>query len=158
MIKQLENLRNEDRELVIEAPVLVALLIAGVDNKIDKDEYNEAVRVIHTKAFSEISSLREVYQELESHVHESIDGILNRYSDDISGMRSMIEHRLAHLNDVFSQMDSGFAHRFYRSLKNLAYHVATKHHEFLGEKLTDHKTKELMELPMLKEPVTDLNA
>jgi hypothetical protein len=158
MIKQLENLRNEDRELVIEAPVLVALLIAAADNKIDKDEYNETVRVIHTKAFSELSSLKEVYQELESHVEQSIDGILNRYSGDIEGMSEMIAERLSRLNDIFSQMDGGFALRFYRSLKNLAYHVATAHHELLGEKLTDHKTKELMELPMIKEPVTDINA
>ena len=40
MVEEFKTLRDDEIEVLLDAPVLVSILIAGADDKIDKDEKN----------------------------------------------------------------------------------------------------------------------
>ena len=45
MIPEFEPLREDEIEVVVKAPVYVAILIAGADGNIDKSERKEAINI-----------------------------------------------------------------------------------------------------------------
>ncbi|MFT5641934.1 MAG: tellurite resistance protein, partial [Cyclobacteriaceae bacterium] len=49
MLKEFENLREDEIDVLLKAPVYVAILIAGADGNIDKSERKEAIEIAHSK-------------------------------------------------------------------------------------------------------------
>ncbi len=152
MIYQLEKLADDERQLVIEAPVLVSVLIALADNDFTEAERAETLKLIHTKTFSERGSIRELYKELEKDVESRIDHVLAELPAGREERTHLVSEKLSGLNTVLPKLENGFARRFYKSLKELAYYISTIHHPLLGEVVANHHAKALMPLPMIQEP------
>ena len=62
MVKEFENLREDEVEVLLTAPVYVAILIAGADGDIDKSERKEAIEVAHSKQGRAREQLVEYYK------------------------------------------------------------------------------------------------
>ena len=64
MIAEFEHLDQEEKNLMFSAPVLVAILIAGADGKIDKAEMREAVSISSMKKIKARKELKLFYDEV----------------------------------------------------------------------------------------------
>ena len=52
MLYHISKLNSHDQELIKNTPLLVTLLIAGADGKVDTAEIERSVNLIHAKSFS----------------------------------------------------------------------------------------------------------
>ena len=68
MLTELQKLSTSETELMMKAPLLVCILIAGADNEIDKTEINGAIELIEKGKF--IGSLNEYYKEVAEDYEE----------------------------------------------------------------------------------------
>ena len=69
MIKEFDNLTDNETELMLKAPVLVCILIAGADGTIDKREIKEAIAHTQRKTKASLAGyLKEVSQDFEDKI------------------------------------------------------------------------------------------
>ena len=76
MLYHISKLNHNDQELVKKAPLLVSILVAGADGEVDASEIEKAVRLIHTKAFTEASDIRHLYKEIDHDVEAALTALL----------------------------------------------------------------------------------
>ena len=58
MIYEFENLTKEEQDMILKAPALIAVLVAGVDDVIESRELKRAVELVNIKTFSEKQAYR----------------------------------------------------------------------------------------------------
>ena len=72
MIKEFDSLTDSETELMLKAPVLVCILIAGADGTIDKKEIKEAIAQTQKKTKAALSDyLKEVSQDFEDKIRRA---------------------------------------------------------------------------------------
>jgi len=64
MIKQFNPLNEEEIELMCKAPIIISILVAGADNKIDRSEIKEALRISKYKPIKGRNLLIDFYKEI----------------------------------------------------------------------------------------------
>lgn len=152
MITEFEPLREDEIDVILKAPVYVAILIAGADGNIDKSERKEAVDIARTKQTRSREQLVDFYKL----VGENFEGNFNQLIDELpSGTdeRVMaITKELRKLNFILPKIDNNFAVKFYASLKELAKKIAEASGGVLGYLSVGYEEAKLMELKMLKDP------
>ncbi|MEQ9008224.1 MAG: hypothetical protein RLP12_10090, partial [Ekhidna sp.] len=132
MIPELESLREDEIQVMLKAPVYVAILIAGADGKIDKSERREAIDIARNKQ----SRSREQLAEFYKLVSEQFETNFNKLVDDLpSGTEariSAITTELRKLNFILPKVNKNFAIKFHASLKDLAKKIAEASGGVLG--------------------------
>lgn len=149
---QLQNLTEEERQLVLDAPILVAILIGGSDNDYDEEEITRTIELINTKTFSETADLRELYKELDKAAEERLMTLCDNLPEDVLVREKQLSERLAKLNDVFPKMERKYSLHFYNSLKDFAVHVANASGSAFGTDNIGDREKNLLGLDMLNKP------
>ena len=151
MIPELESLREDEIQVMLKAPVYVAILIAGADGKIDKSERREAIDIARNKQ----SRSREQLAEFYKLVSEQFETNFNKLVDDLpSGTEariSAITTELRKLNFILPKVNKNFAIKFHASLKDLAKKIAEASGGVLGYLSVSYEESRLMELKMIKE-------
>ena len=64
MVPELDRLTGSEVELIYKTPMLVCILIAGADGKIDKKEITEAMKFAEKKQRRSISSVSLIFKEI----------------------------------------------------------------------------------------------
>ena len=150
---EFQSLNEKEKELMMDAPVLVSILVADADNDHSEDEKKEAIRLAHIKTFSERQELHPYYHHLDKEFSERYDTLMNELPGGIEERREEIIQRLEKLNQVFKKLNQKFASYFYMSLKDFAFYVATATGGLLGIGSIRRNEKQLLELPMIEPPV-----
>lgn len=70
MIKELEALKAEERELMMDAISLVTLLVAGADGKIDSRETEWATKITKIRGYKEKAELKPFTAKSERHLRK----------------------------------------------------------------------------------------
>jgi hypothetical protein len=153
MNHKLEHLSKSERELVLNAPLLVSALISGADGEFHTDEIKKAVKIIHIKSYSETRDVSGVYKALEAHSEETIESLIDALPESTIERNDVLIHQLKGLNAIFPQLEPTFAHDLYESLKELAYYVSVAGNSGIG--FQNDMEKELVKLPFLQEPQLD---
>lgn len=149
MIKELEALKAEERELVLDAISLVTLLVAGSDGKIDSRETEWATKLTKIRGYKEKAELKPLYREIGETFEERLQFYLDKLPEDETEMYQFLSDKLAKLNDIFPKLDSWYAQMYYESLLSFAKHVAESSGGFLGFMSIDAKEKKVIKLPMI---------
>ena len=97
MITYFEKLREDEVKLMYRTPLLVSILIAGADNKIDNKEIKEVVSLTKIKQTKARSLLIDFYHE----IGETFEADLN---EEISGLPAAAEKRNAYIVDELRRM------------------------------------------------------
>ncbi|MEM9324455.1 MAG: hypothetical protein AAGA85_02320 [Bacteroidota bacterium] len=151
-IEEFENLRPDEIEAMINAPIYVAILIAGADGKIDKSERKEAIDVARSKQ----SRAREQLVTYYKAVGESFEAKFNKFVDelpeDVKDRTSDIEQELRKLNHILPKIDRVFAIKFYASIKDLAKKIAEASGGIFGYLSVSYEEQTLMDLKMINDP------
>ena len=150
MIKELARLKESEVELMLKAPVLLCILIAGADGTIDRKEIKEAINVTVKKKDKTIldSYFKEVSQDFE----DKLKIVLQSYPYESTQRSPILIQELSQLNPILRKLDNLFSKAFYDMLKELAEKIAGSSGGFWGMMSVDSEEAKYIRLPMIEDP------
>lgn len=154
MIKEFEKLTSAEIELMHKAPVLVSILIAGADGKIDNKEVNRAISLTEAKQKRTRSSLMAFYSEVGTDFEDKIRIVIQSLPSKVDKRTAEISALLSQLENILKKLNSQIAKEFYNSLREIATEIAESSGGLLGMKTIGDEEALLVNLPMIKDPAT----
>lgn len=149
MIKEFDKLTDSETELMLKAPVLVCILIAGADGTIDKKEIKEAIAQTQRKTKASLSNyLKEVSQDFE----DKIKILIQSYPYESTQRNPILIDELGQLNGIWKKLDNGFASQVYQMLIELAQKIASSSGGLWGMKTVANEEAKYVRLPMISDP------
>lgn len=152
MISELEELSEQERKLVYNAPILVSILIAGADDNIDANEVRRAIKIAEQKAKNLKTHIIEFYQGVSEDFDRKLEATIHQYPPKATERTPRISNELAKLNPILSKIDKTFAIVYHHSLREISRAIAKSSGGVLGLNSIGKEEAELIELPMLKDP------
>lgn len=154
MIKEFEKLTSAEIELMHKAPVLVSILIAGADGKIDNKEVNRAISLTEAKQKRARSSLMAFYTEVGTDFEDKIRIVIQSLPSKVDKRTAEISTLLSQLEGILKKLNNQIAKEFYNSLREIATEIAESSGGLLGLKTIGDEEALLVNLPMIKDPAT----
>jgi hypothetical protein len=151
MINQLERLPASEAELILKAPLLVCILIAGADGDIDKKEIRRALDLARAKQEREGSKLTEFYQLLSQDFEDKLKILLQSFPAKAEKRNPIVGEQLKGLNAIFPKLNKSLALEFYNSLREIAKKTAESSGGLLGMNTIGEEESKLVDLPMINE-------
>ncbi len=152
MIAELEPLREDEIDVVVKAPVYVAILIAGADGNIDKSERKEAINVARNKQTRSREQLGDYYKLVGEGFEDNFNQLIDELPAGTEERISAITKELRKLNFILPKVDKNFAIKLHASLKELAKKIAESSGGVLGYLSVGYEEAKLMELKMINDP------
>jgi hypothetical protein len=152
MINEFKILRDDEIAVLLKAPVLVSILIAGADDKIDKSEIAQAVDIANTKQSRAREQLIEYYREVGKDFHAKFEKFVEEMPDSADGRSEIITKELRKLNHILPKIENKFAIKLHASLKDMAKKVAEASGGVLGYMSVSYEEAKMMELKMIDDP------
>ena len=152
MIPQFKNLSEEETTALLDAPALIAVLIAGADNKIDEKEIDYSSKIAHYRAGNNESILQGYYAEVDKFIGDAITQQINSLPKELVDRQHIITEELAKLNDVLPKLDKGFAAELYKSFLSFAKSVAQSSGGLWGYASITPEEERLLGLSMINNP------
>jgi hypothetical protein len=150
MLKELEKLPAPEAEMMLKAPMLVCILIAGADNKIDRKEINGAIEL--SRKGKAKASLAGYYQLISEDFEDKLKITFQELPVDAQERNLLIVKQLSSLNAILPKINKTFSFDFYRSLTYIAKKIAESSGGVLGINKVGDEEMELVALPMIKDP------
>ena len=149
-IAQFSNLSDEEKELMMNTPALVTVLLAGVDGEIDMTEEEQANRLVHIRATTGDPILFDFFKLLESEFNTQLSVMNGKYMNFEKEVRVQeIAEELSKLNDILPKLDPLFARAFLKSMRSFAGSVAESTGGILGFLSVSFDEKQLIGLEMI---------
>lgn len=154
MIYQLENLAPSEADLLLRAPLLVCILIAGADNDIDKKEIKSAIELANTRQKKSKSGMMEFYKNVAEDFEDKLKILIQSYPYEATQRNPLITLDLQELNSVLPKIERGMAVEFYTTLRDIAKKMAESSGGLLGLKSIGPEEAKYILLPMIKDPAS----
>ena len=151
-MQALEKLSQSEAELILKAPLLVCILIAGADDDIDRKEISRAIQLTQQKHYKVKSRLVAYYRLMAEDFEDKLKVLIQSYPAKAAQRNPLITVELQGLNSAFSKIDRTLSIDFYASLREIAQKVAESSGGILGLKSVGDKEAQYVKLPMLKDP------
>jgi hypothetical protein len=151
MINQLERLPASEAELILKAPLLVCILIAGADGDIDKKEIRKAVELAKAKQVSEDSKLIGYYQLIAEDFEDKLKILMQSFPAKAEKRNPIIIDQLKGLNTILDKLNRAVAIEYYQSLREIAKETAESSGGLLGLNSVGEEESKLIDLPMINE-------
>ncbi|MBL7857632.1 MAG: hypothetical protein JNM57_08075 [Cyclobacteriaceae bacterium] len=151
MIKEFDRLNDAETELMLKAPILVCILIAGADGTIDRKEIKEAITIAQ-KSKKASGILKPYFSELSQDFEDKLKITIQGYPYESTQRTPLLVEELASLNAIWPKINRDFAVSFYESLKEIAEKIASSSGGLLGMKKVGTEEARFLELPMIKKP------
>ncbi|MEJ1239939.1 hypothetical protein WBG78_17500 [Chryseolinea sp. T2] len=150
MIREFEKLTDGEIDLMLKAPVLVCILIAGADGNIDKKEIKEAITQTQKKTSAVLAGyLIEVSQDFE----DKLKVLIQSYPHTPAERGVAIMKELGQLDTVFAKMDRKFAAQVYQMLRQLASKIASSSGGIWGMNTVTDEEAKYVELAVIHDPM-----
>jgi hypothetical protein len=149
MDKVFDKLTESEVELMLKAPVLVCILIAGADGKIDRKEIREAIAQTRRK---NKPSLQGYLQEVSQDFEDKLKILIQSYPYEATQRNPILIDELSGLSVLWSKLERSFSAQFYQMLKELAVKIAGSSGGLWGLKSVDSTEAKFLELPMITDP------
>ncbi len=149
VVRQLENLTEEDRALVLQTPALVAVLISGADNDYSEKEQAQAFKAVHFRSFEGDELLFDYFKAVNHSFESSVNHIKQKYDGTAAARTEAITAKLEELNDVLPKIDRIYAHSLLKSWKSLAASIAKAEGGILGFASVSYAESQLIGLEMI---------
>lgn len=153
MIIEFEELEQEETGLLLQAPLLVSILIAGADGNIDANELKEAVNLAKLKQTKARKDLIEYYKAVGTDFEDKLKFLINKLPLGNEERNKFIVKELTQLNDILPKLPPHFAKELYASLKDFAKKIAEASGGILGYMSVGYEESKYIELKMIKNPV-----
>ena len=149
MIKEFEKLTDGEVELMLKAPVLVCILIAGADGEIDRKEIKEAIAQTQKKNKATLAEyLNEVSQDFE----DKLKILIQSYPRESVQRNPVLMKEITQLNGLWKKLDRRYAIQVYQMLRELAAKVAGSSGGIWGVNTVDDEEAKYLKLSTLNDP------
>jgi hypothetical protein len=152
MIPEFNNLSAHEVELMHKAPMLVCILIAGADGRIDQSEISKAISLATKKYIPGKSRLVEFYDEVGGDFEDKLKIVIQGFPVKEKERAPKVIAELTELNDILSKLDREFSIEFYGSLKEIAVEIARSSGGVLGLKTVGQEEARYLSLDMIRNP------
>ncbi len=151
MIPEFQKLNDDEIELMLKAPILVCILIAGADGNIDRKEIKQAIDVAQKQKKTN-ASLSGYFKNLSQDFEDKIKVLIQSFPYESTQRAPLVIEELARINALWKKIDSAFAADFYKMLLTLAEKIATSSGGLWGMKSVGEEEAKYMKLPMVTDP------
>lgn len=151
MIPEFSSLQDEEVELMLRAPILVCILIAGADGTIDNKEIRKAIGIAG-KNKKTAGVLTGYFEEMSQDFEDKLKIVIQSYSYESTQRLQLIIEELSGLNGIWTKISKPFAIAYYRALKDIAGEIASSSGGLLGIKSIGSEEARYIELPMINKP------
>ena len=152
MVPELDRLTSSEVELVYKSPLLVCILIAGADGKIDRKEIKEALSFAEKKQRISVSSVSVLFKEISKDFEDKLKSLIQSYPYETTQRNPIIVEELAGLNEIWRKVDPSFALEFYKTLLSISESIANSSGGLLGYKSVGSEEARYLKLTMIKDP------
>lgn len=136
---------------MLKAPILVCMLVAGADGKIDSKETNKAIQVARRKAKSN-NVLWQYFSVASEDFEDKLRILLQGYPSAPEARNEILVEELSALNAILPRVESSFRRQFYSLLRELAREVAASSGGLLGYNAIDKEEAKYIGLDMIRPP------
>jgi hypothetical protein len=151
MIKEFKNLDSQESEMLLRAPLLVCILIAGADGNIDRKEIHKAISLASQKRESH-GILATYFQEVFYDFEDKLRILIQSFPYESTQRNPLLVQELSGVSSLLSRIDPEFAKSFYQMLLELAEKIATSSGGWLGIKSIGRQEAVYVKLPMIADP------
>lgn len=152
MISEFRNLNESEINLMLNAPALVTLLIAGAEGKIDDKETDWGAKVAHFRAEDKNSIMQNYYKEVDSIFNDSLRTFMSNFPDDVQERTDKINSELVKINNILPKLDKNFAAEFYKGIISLSKQVAKADGGIWGYGSVSPEEQKLIDLDVIIPP------
>ncbi|MHB1276891.1 MAG: hypothetical protein ACYC1Q_00675 [Bacteroidia bacterium] len=152
MLYQLEKLKVAEKELVLNAPAYITILIAGADDTITETEIRRSLQLVHVKTYSESIDIQDLYQKIDADFETRLNTLIDSLPATLDKREEAVIHELGKLNTILPKMDAQISLKYYRSLLNFARYIAQSSGGIIGFERISYREEKFVRLPMIKEP------
>jgi hypothetical protein len=128
MIKQLEILTTEERELLSKAPVLVSVLASCSFEEINKVQKADAIKLSHLKTFTADPLLLSYYAVVEKDFKNQFEIIAKEYFPFDKNKRNALKEKVDQVNSIIGKLEKPYSETLYKSLEKYSKHVKKATH------------------------------
>jgi hypothetical protein len=148
-MERFHALTEVEKQMLLDAPALITVLIAGAEGKIDHDEEERAKRAVAFRSITGDPFLFEYYQNVEPTFDSKVAEIVATYPKNTAERTQALSDALSKLNPVLGKLEKIFAEALVHNWKNLADAIARASGGFLGYFTISGKERKLIDLPMI---------
>ncbi len=152
MIPEFNTLSPQEGELMHKAPMLVCILIAGADGRIDQSEISKAISLATKKYIPGKSRLVEFYDEVGADFEDKLKIVIQGFPVKEKERAPRVIAELSLLNDILKKLDKEFSIEFYNSLTEIAIEIAKSSGGVLGIKTVGQEEARYLSLDMIRNP------
>ena len=153
MIAEFDSLSDAEIELLLKAPILVCILVAGADNDIDRTEIQEAINLAKKKSKKSRARLIEFYATVATDFEDKLKIVIQSFPVEAVKRNPLISQELTLLNAILPKIEKSFAIDFYESIKEMALKIAESSGGlFWLKKSIGPEEAKFVGLPMIKNP------
>ncbi len=147
---QFNSLSEEQKAILIQAPVYIAYLIGGADNNFDEKEVEIAKYTVNLRKNVGDPFLFDYYALAAENFNEQLDVLVAKYENlEAAARTSLLIEELQKVNDIFPQVDSLYAKTLLNSWKSFAREVAAASGGFLGMLSVSYEEEHFLDLGMI---------
>ena len=149
VVKELEKLTEEDRDLVLRTPALIAVLISGADGDFSQEEQRQAFRAVHFRGIQGEELLFDYYKVVDHSFKSALEHIKQKYSGTPDERAEKIGAKLAELSNVLPKLDKIYANVLLDNWKSLAKSIAKAEGGIFGYASISYEESQLINLEMI---------
>lgn len=154
MLYQLEKLNETEKELVLNAPAYITILIAGADDNISEEEIRRSLQLVHVKTYSESIDVRDLYEKIDADFEERLNNLIDSLPRSLEHRESVVIDQLEALNRILPKMDAKISAKYYNSLLSFASFIARAAGGVFGLERVSFREEKFVKLPMIHNPNT----
>ncbi len=149
-IPQFSTVNEEEKKLLLDAPVIVTYLIGGADDNLDENEKQKSNHLVHIRAATGDPILFDFYKEIEATFAVKLNGFTAKYGNlQVNERTRVLVEELTKLNDILPKLNDIYARAYLKSLRSLAYAIAEVSGGFFGFLDISYEEKHLTALEMI---------
>lgn len=152
MISAFDKLSDSDIELVLRAPIIACILIAGADGDVDRKEIQKAITLTQRSATKSKSALIDYFKLVQEDFEDKLKVVLQTLPHSVEERNKLIVDELTRLNSVFHKLQKTFVTEFLIKMRELTHSVAASSGGVLGMNKVGDEEAQYVDLPMLKNP------
>ena len=123
MIRQFENLLDDEKELLFKAPALISVYESSALNEINSTRKADAIKLAHLRTFAATPLLIPFYIEVEKDFKMHFEEIAKKYAPLNKEKRAELKGEIESIEPVLNKLDREYSQTLRSSFNKFGRHV-----------------------------------
>jgi hypothetical protein len=151
MLRHFDKLEQTEKDLLLDAPALITILVAGADGQMDSEEEAWAAKLAVIRSFDYNTKLNDYYKQVKEIFSKRLQMYNSALPKERDARLAMVSDQLTEVNRILHKMDDLDAVLLYNDFKSFARHIAKASGGIMRWMAIGPSEAQVIELPMLDE-------